>query len=149
MNPSQDCYDLIKHFEGCRLEAYPDPGTGGVPWTIGYGSTEGVRPGMVITQDEANLRLQNDVRGFADKVNGMVVTELQQCQFDALVSFAFNLGAGNLRNSTLLKLVNADKFKEAAEEFPRWVRAAGKILPGLVKRREAERKLFKGEAWIG
>lgn len=149
MNPSQDCYDLIKNFEGCRLDAYPDPGTGGFPWTIGYGSTSGVKPGMRITAEEAVSRLKNDVTKFADSVNGMVTVDLAQCQYDALVSFAYNCGAQNLRSSTLLKKVNNRDFAGAAAEFSRWTRAAGKVLPGLVKRRLAEEKMFRGESWIG
>lgn len=147
MTPSKDCFDLIKHFEGCKLQAYPDPGTGGPPWTIGWGCTRDVRPGMVITQEEADQRLINEVSGFADKVNGMVTTELQQCQFDALVSFAYNCGAENLRRSTLLRKVNQREFGVAADEFLRWTRANGKILNGLVRRRSAESKLFEGEKW--
>ena len=149
MNQSPDCYSLIKHFEGCKLEAYPDPGTGAAPWTVGWGCTAGVTPGMTITQEQADEMLQKEVSKFASQVTGMVTVDLQQCMFDALVSFAYNCGADNLRRSTLLRKVNAYDFAGAADEFSRWTRGGGKILPGLVRRREAERQLFKGfpNAW--
>lgn len=143
MTPSADCYELIKHFEGCRLEAYPDPGTGAAPWTVGYGCTTGVTQGMTVTQEQADEMLRQEVNKFANQVTGMVTAEIEQCMFDALVSFAYNVGAENLRRSTLLRLVNKNS-PDAWREFQRWTRAAGKILPGLITRRNAEAELFKG-----
>ena len=142
MIPSKNCYDLIKEFEGCKLEAYPDPASGGEPWTIGVGSTKGVHKGMVITQEQADEYLVNDVAYSAKAVNQMVSGKITQNQFDALVSFAFNLGTGNLKNSTLLKKLNKDDFENAANEFLKWDMASGHQMAGLTRRREAERTLF-------
>ena len=142
MIPSKNCYDLIKEFEGCKLEAYPDPASGGEPWTIGVGSTTGVHKGMVITQEQADEYLVNDVAYSAKAVNQMVSGKITQNQFDALVSFAFNLGTGNLRNSTLLKKLNKDDFENAANEFLKWDMASGHQMAGLTRRRKAERALF-------
>ena len=143
MNVSQEGIDLIKSFEGCRLEAYPDPGTGGVPWTIGWGTTTGVVEGMACTQEQADQMLADDVAKVAGQVNSLLKIKVNQNQFDALVSFAYNAGAGALASSTLLRLLNAGNFGGAADEFPKWVHGGGgSILPGLVRRRAAERSLF-------
>ena len=142
MTPSKNCYDLIKEFEGCKLEAYPDPGTGAEPITIGVGHTGGVKLGDVITQEQADEYLVSDVSHAANAVNQMVSGKITQHQFDALVSFAFNLGTGNLRNSTLLKKLNKDDFENAANEFLKWDMASGHQMAGLTRRREAERTLF-------
>jgi lysozyme len=133
---------LIKEFEGCCLTAYPDPGTGAQPWTIGYGHTNGVRPGETITQEQAEQYLQNDLVEFQVGVNNLVARDLTPNQFAALVSFAYNLGLGALEGSTLLAYVNAGDFTAAQGEFEKWVFAGGKILPGLVRRRAAEAALF-------
>lgn len=130
---------LIKQFEGCRLEAYRC--AAGVP-TIGYGHTAGVTMGMKITQAQAEAYLREDVRAFETAVNNVLGCGVTQNQFDALVSFAYNLGAGALRNSTLLKRLNAGDVKGAADEFPKWNKAAGKVLEGLTRRRMMERQLF-------
>lgn len=130
---------LIRQFEGCRLEAYRC--AAGVP-TIGYGHTAGVAMGMKITQAEAERYLREDVRSFEHAVNRALTRPVSQNQFDALVSFAYNLGAGALRGSTLLKLLNAGDINGAADEFPKWNKAAGKVLEGLTKRRMKERQLF-------
>ena len=133
---------LIKHFEGCKLKAYKCPA--GV-WTIGYGSTGShVKEGMVITQQEADNLLFSDVEKFERQVDSLGIS-LKQYQFDALVSFAFNLGFGSLLKSTLLKKMNAGDFNAAALEFLKWNKAKGVVLSGLTKRREAEMRLFKGE----
>ena len=133
---------LIKSFEGLRLEAYPDPATGGDPWTIGYGHTGEVRPDMVITEAEAEQLLRQDIVQFEMCVNRLLQVSVTQGQFDALVSFAFNLGCGNLRKSTLLRKLNAGDADGAAAEFAVWNRAAGRVMAGLTRRREAERDLF-------
>lgn len=136
--------DLIKSFEGLRLSAYRD--SVGI-WTIGYGHTKGVKPGDTITVEQANDFLREDLRDAERAVNDLTFLNLTQNQFDALVSFTFNLGRGNLQASTLLRRVNEGDFEGAAEEFLRWTKAGGKVLPGLVRRREAERALFlKGDA---
>jgi lysozyme len=142
MQISQAGIDLIKSFEGLRLEAYPDPATGGNPWTIGYGHTGDVEPGQVITETQAEELLRQDVAQFEMCVNGALQVTPTQGQFDALVSFAFNVGCRNLRNSTLLRKLNAGDDVGAAAEFTRWNRAAGKVMAGLTRRREAERDLF-------
>lgn len=142
MHISQKGLDLIKSFEGLRLSAYKCPA--GV-WTIGYGTTAGVKPGQSITKERAEELLRDDVKRFEDQVLRLVKVPLTQGQFDALVSFTYNLGAANLGNSTLLRLLNAGDYKGAAAQFDRWTKAGGKELPGLVKRRAAERALFEGK----
>ena len=139
MNPA---VPIIKEFEGCKLKAYKCPAD---VWTIGYGHTDGVKEGDEITQQEADRLLAADVDLFTSGVQRLVTSDINRNQLGALVSFAFNLGLGNLRHSTLLKLVNAGDFVGAANQFPRWNKAAGKVLPGLVRRREAEKKLFLTE----
>lgn len=133
---------LIREFEGCSLVAYPDPGTGSAPWTIGYGSTRGVVPGMTISQEEAERLLQNDVQATARVVSAILETEINDNQFSALVCFAFNLGCGNLAKSTLLAKLNQRDFSGAADEFLKWDKIAGQHSPGLQRRRQAERALF-------
>lgn len=126
MRVSEAGMRLIKESEGCVLKAYPDPATGGEPWTIGYGHTgSDVRPGKVIDQAEADRLLDEDVDLFERGVNRLVVVDLTQGQFDALVCFAFNLGLGALQQSTLLKLLNARDYEGAAKQFARWNRASG------------------------
>jgi lysozyme len=140
---SKNGIHLTEQFEGLRLTAYPDPGTGGEPWTIGYGHTgPDVHPGLTITQEQAEELLMKDVQKAAADVNAKVTTDLTQEEFDALVDFVFNCGAGNFNNSTLLKKVNAGDMAGAAEEFAKWNKAAGHVLAGLVKRREAEAQEF-------
>ena len=136
--------DLIRRFEGCRLEAYPDPATGGAPWTIGYGATgPGIEPGVVWTQEEAEARLVEDVQRFADAVERALTVDVSDNEFAAMVSLAFNIGAAAFRKSTLLRLVNDGHFDEAAKQFERWNRAGGRVMAGLTRRRQAERALFE------
>ena len=133
--------DLIKHYEGLRLNAYPDPATGGEPYTIGYGHTGGVKLGDTITQEQADAFLLQDVSKAENYINCQVL-QLTQNQFDALVCFTYNVGIGNLAKSTLLlKLKNKD-YHNASLEFIKWDMAAGKHLAGLTKRRQAEQQLF-------
>lgn len=139
MRTSQRGLSLIKSFEGLRLLAYRD--AIGV-WTIGYGATRGVKPGMSVTKEQAERMLLNDVQRFEPEVERLVKVPLAGNQWDALVSFTYNLGAANLESSTLLRLLNRGDYAGAAEQFPRWNKAGGKVLPGLVRRREAERVLF-------
>lgn len=132
---------LIKHFEGCRLTAYHD--AVGV-LTIGYGSTgDHVTEGMTISQAEADRLFVADVQCFAVEVRKSVV-DLPDHQFSALVSLAYNIGIGAFRKSTLLRLIDDGCFWLAASQFERWNKAGGKVLPGLVRRREAERDMFCG-----
>lgn len=130
---------IVKQFEGCRLDAYKCPA--GI-WTIGYGHTgKDVSPGMQIAQTEADRLLAADLVRFEDGVNALGLT-LTQGQFDALVSFAFNLGLSSLRKSTLLKKLKAGDVAGAGEEFLKWTKAGGRVLTGLALRRAAERERF-------
>lgn len=137
--------DLIKSFESLRLEAYPDPGTGGDPWTIGYGHTEGVSEGDTCTEDEANEFLQNDLAQCIQGVTDLVTTNLNDNQFSALVSFAFNCGVHNLKISTLLREINDSNFNHIVVNFEMWDKANHKVMTGLFRRRAAEAALFMTE----
>jgi GH24 family phage-related lysozyme (muramidase) len=131
--------DLIKRFEGLRLVAYLD--AVGVP-TIGYGHTRSVHMGQRVSEAEADAMLKDDLTRFEHAVNDYVSVEINQHEFDALVSFAFNVGADALRRSTLLRLLNEGKRQGAAEQFLRWDKAGGRRLDGLKARRTEERDLF-------
>lgn len=133
---------LVKQFEGCKLTAYPDPGSGGEPWTIGYGHTGGVRPGQKITQAQADTWLLADYDEHEAKVRALVKVSLTENQLGALCSFTYNVGPNNLRTSTLLKLLNKGDYKGAADQLLVWNKASGHVLAGLVTRRAAERDLF-------
>ncbi|MNP50611.1 Lysozyme RrrD [compost metagenome] len=130
---------LIKSLEGLRLQAYQD--SVGV-WTIGYGATRGVKPGMSITTEQAERMLLNDVQRFEPEVQRLVTAPLNQNQWDALICFTYNLGVANLESSTLRRLLNAGNYAAAAGQFSRWNKAGGKVLAGLVRRRATERELF-------
>lgn len=132
---------LIKEFEGCKLTAYKD--IVGV-WTIGYGHTRSARQGMVITQAQADELLALDVATHASSVYKALQVKLEQHQFDAVVSLAFNVGVSAVRNSTLMKMINRGDVKPAAAQFDRWNKAGGKVLAGLTRRRAAERKMYEG-----
>ena len=144
MQISQEGIALIKRFEGCELKAYLC--SAGVP-TIGFGSTRGVSMDMEITQERAEALLIEDISDFEEEVNKCVKVPLTQNQFDALVAWTFNLGGTNLRNSTMLKVLNEGEYEKVPSEMKRWNKAAGKTLEGLIRRREAESLLFKDEPW--
>ncbi len=131
---------LTESFEGCKLEAYQD--SVGV-WTIGYGHTRGVYPGMTCTQEEADQWLLEDVQRVVDAINADITISIDQDEFDALVDFGFNLGIHNLESSTLWKLLNEGDFEGAAAQFPRWDRAGGREIGGLLRRRLEEQQVFK------
>lgn len=136
-------FNLIKQFEGLKLDAYPDPATGGDPWTIGYGHTgKEVVPGLIITPKQAEELLCKDLVSCRESIDKLVTVPINPNQCAALISFVFNLGPQNLKISTLLKLLNQSKFKEAAEEFPKWNKANKKVMAGLTRRRQAEKELF-------
>lgn len=136
---------VLKYFEDCHLKAYPDPGTGGAPWTIGWGHTgPEVKRGLVWTQQQADSALLADLHRFETAVSAIVRVELTQGQFDALVCFAYNVGVGAFQNSTLLKMLNARNYDGAAGQFKRWNKSGGKVMRGLVRRRAAEQCLFLG-----
>ena len=139
MNTSQNGIDLIKHFEGCELYAYKCQA--GV-WTIGYGHTKDVEPGMQITEDDAHNMLVEELNEYETYVNTLVSGPLNQNQFDALVSWVYNLGGGNLKASTLLKVLNSGDYEGVPAQIMRWNKAGGKVLEGLTRRRQAEADLF-------
>jgi lysozyme len=146
MRMSADGLALVKEFEGLRLKAYKCPA--GV-WTIGYGHTSAagipeVNSGMEITKEEAEAILKRDMVQYEAGVEKLVKVELSQGQFDALVDFAYNAGVGALAKSTLLKRVNEERFDDVPAEFMKWTKGGGKELPGLVRRRRAEVKLWRG-----
>lgn len=147
---SPDCIELIKRFEGCgkrlksgNLAAYPDPGTGGHPWTIGWGATgRDIQKGTIWTQSRADERLLHDIdRHAADVIRAIGDSPTGQAQFDALVSFHYN--TGKIMTATLTKKHCAGDFNGAAKEFRRWTRAGGRVLKGLVLRRDAEEQLYR------
>jgi lysozyme len=151
MTPGQSCTKLIQQFEGCAKKnpdgtfaAYPDPGSGGDPWTIGWGSTGAdIKKGVVWSQQQCDDRFSAHVDEFGAKVaaalGGAATT---QHQFDAMVSFAYNVGVGNFQSSTLLRKHKAGDYAGAAAEFAKWNKAAGKVMAGLTRRRAAEAALY-------
>jgi lysozyme len=152
MTPTDACLRLIQQFEGLAkvrpdgmVEAYPDPATGGDPWTIGWGSTgPDIRKGTVWTKAQCEDRFAHQVEQFAGKVSALLKAPTTQNQFDALVCLAYNIGLGNLASSTLLKLHNVRSYEDAAQQFVRWNKAAGKVMAGLTRRRQAEAALYRG-----
>lgn len=144
MKISDEGLALIKHFEGCRLEAYLCPA--GV-WTIGYGHTSGVNDSDVVDQEAAEAYLIEDLEEFEGYVNDMVEIALKQNEFDAIVAWTFNLGPGNLKESTLLNRLNYGPLSDVPAQIQRWNRAGGQVLEGLVKRRAAEAALWEGKDW--
>ena len=139
MKTSQKGINLIKEFEGYRSKAYKD--SAGV-WTIGYGHTGDVAPGDIISAHQGEVLLTKDLEWAEKAITDLVKVPLNQNQFDALVSFVYNVGKGAFRKSTLLKKLNEKQYILASNEFKRWVYAGGKKLKGLQRRREAEKKLF-------
>jgi GH24 family phage-related lysozyme (muramidase) len=142
---------LIREFEGCAklrpdglFEAYPDPGTGGAPWTIGWGATgPDIGPGTVWTRAECDARLEADIARHAAQVSAVLGdARTSEHQFDALVSFHYNTGA--IARATLTRRHIAGDFAGAASEFARWNRAGGRVLAGLTRRRVAEARLYRG-----
>ena len=144
MKISAEGLALIKKFEGCELEAYQD--VVGV-WTIGYGHIKGVKEGMTITKQQAEEMLLEELVEYENYVLEAVNHQLDQCMFDALVSWTYNLGPSNLNASTMLKVLNAGDYDGVPEQIKRWNKAGGKVLQGLVRRREAEALLFEGKDW--
>ena len=143
MKLSQRGIDFIKQFEGYSEKAYPDPATGGAPYTAGYGHTgSDVKPGMTVTQAMADAWFDKDVEKFESGVSALLTAPTTQPQFDAMVSLAYNIGLGNFGKSTLLRKHNAKCYSCAAGQFPAWNRANGKVMNGLTRRRNAERALY-------
>ena len=144
MNTSSNGTSLIKEFEGFMASAYLCPAD---VWTIGIGTTvypngTKVKKGDKCTQEQAMEYLQHDLRSFEKTVNDSVKAPLIQNQFDALVFLSYNIGSTAFKNSTLLKKLNAKDYLGAADQFLVWNKGGGKVLKGLVRRREVERALF-------
>ena len=144
MKISQEGLSLIKKFEGLRLRAYKCSAN---VLTIGYGHTGGVKETDKITLEEADSLLEKDIAKFEEYVSDNVIVKLNQSQFDALVAWTFNLGPGNLRESTMLKKLNNEDYESVPFEMRRWNKAGGKTLDGLIRRREAESLLFESKEW--
>ena len=144
MKISEEGKALIKKFEGCKLEAYKCPA--GV-WSIGFGFTKDVQEGDVWSQTHAEEMLEIELEEYEGYINDLVDVPLEQHQFDALVAWVYNLGAGNLISSTLLIKLNAKEYADIPHEIQRWNKAAGEVLEGLVRRRKAEALLFEGKDW--
>jgi lysozyme len=144
MKISQEGLSLIKKFEGCELEAYKC--AAGV-WTIGYGSTKGVKEGDTLTKEETDNLLLHEMDEYEGYVLEAVEMPLSQHQFDAIVSWTFNLGPSNLKASTMLKVLNKGNYEDVPAQIKRWNKAGGKVLEGLIRRREAEALLFEGKEW--
>lgn len=142
MNVSQNCVELIKYFEGFEDTAYLCPAN---VWTIGYGRTRNVKEGDRITEPQAERDLLEELEEFKHQVLHSVKVELTQNELDALTSWTYNLGVGNLNSSTLLKKLNAGSKDEVPAEMLRWNKAGGEVLAGLTKRREAEAELWAKE----
>lgn len=160
MRPSQDCYELIKSFEGCRLTAYHDPKTGAEPYTVGWGSTgPGIGPGTTWTQSQADQRLVADVCKAADYIDQYVVVSVTQGQYDCLTDLLYNIGPGRPNTpkqfgrdgiitlksgapSTLLRKLNAGDYDGARREVLKWVSPGSPVEKGLTRRREADLVLW-------
>ena len=135
---------IIREFEGLSLVAYPDPASGGDPWTIGVGATgKGIGPGVTWTLEQAEDRLERDVQRFMDGVKESLERYASPPQIAAMTSLAFNIGLAAFAKSTLLRKFNAGDVAGASREFDRWVYASGKKMKGLERRRKAERALFE------
>jgi|TARA_R110000824_G_scaffold20096_3_gene76388 lysozyme len=144
MNISEEGLCLIKKFEGCEMRAYLDAVN--VP-TIAYGRTKNVKLGDTCTKKQAEKWLLEEIKEYENYVEDAVKVPLNQNQFDALVSWTYNLGPTNLNSSTLLKKINAGEHEDVPEQIKRWNKAGGKVLPGLERRRLAESLLFDRKEW--
>jgi lysozyme len=144
MNISQEGISLIKKFEGCELEAYKC--AAGV-WTIGYGHTKDVKEGDSILKEDAESMLMHELQEYCNNVDIAVKVDLKQNEFDALVSWTYNLGLTNLNSSTMLKVLNEGKHDEVPAQMKRWNKASGQVKQGLIRRREAEALMFEGKDW--
>ena len=144
MKTSGEGVALIRKFEGCEVQAYQCSAS---VWTLGYGHTRDVSEGDTCTKDEAEQILISDLQEFEGYVNDLVKIPLDQNQFDALVAWTFNLGPTNLKSSTLLVRLNDNNLDDVPHQLRRWNKAGGKVLDGLVRRREAEALLWLGEEW--
>lgn len=143
---------LAREFEGYSGKAYPDPGTGGKPWTIGFGSTtdengQPIKPGTVWTKEQAEARFRADLAKFGEGVRRAIAGKpTTPAQMAAMVSLAYNIGLTAFARSTVLSRHRAGDYPGAADAFAMWKKANGRVLPGLVKRRAAEAALYRGDA---
>jgi len=144
MKISKEGITLIKKFEGCELTAYKC--AAGV-WTIGYGHTKDVKENDVITKEEAESMLVHELQEYCNDVDIAVKVDLKQNEFDALVSWTYNLGPTNLNSSTMLRVLNEGKHDDVPTQIKRWNKAGGEVLKGLVRRRNAEALMFEGKDW--
>jgi lysozyme len=155
MHISQEGVTLIKHYEGCPKDADGNAVAYRCPAnkpTIGYGSLKlkdgtPVEDNMTITMEEAEELLAHELKEYEGYINNIVTVPLKQNEFDALVSWVFNLGPSNLKSSTMLKVLNAGKYQEVPEQIKRWNKVNGKVNEGLVKRRKSEALLFECQDW--
>ena len=145
---TDECIQLIEKDEGDILTAYPDPGSGGEPWTIGYGHTgPDVHPGLTITQAQAEALLEKDLDKFEDDVADAIGdAKTTNNQFSAMVSFAYNVGTGGLQTSSVLRFHNAGQYAQADDAFLLWDKSCGKVMAGLTRRRHQEREMYLGLA---
>lgn len=140
--------NLLAQFEGLELEAYPDPATGGEPWTIGIGTTVypsgiKVKKGDKVTRDQAYAYAKDYLANTEDQIAKLIKVKINQNQLDAILSFVYNIGITNFRNSTLLKKLNKNPNDHTIEaEFLKWNRAGGKVMGGLTVRRKKESQLY-------
>ena len=140
MEISEEGMNLIKNFEGLRLEAYK---CSAGKWTIGYGHTGmDIKKGMIITKEQAEKYFMQDILIHSNNVSKLVKISLTQKEFDALVSFEYNIGYGNFSKSTMLKLLNSGNKQDAIKEFDKWIYAGGKEINGLKIRRAKEKAYF-------
>ena len=144
MKISEEGKALIKKFEGCKLDSYRCSANVA---TIGYGHTKDVSDGDTCTQEEADQLLAEDLEEFEGYVDKLVTVDLTQNQRDALIAWTFNLGPENLKNSTMLKELNAGNYTKVPSEMKRWNKAGGETLEGLIRRREAEGLLWENKLW--
>lgn len=143
MNFNDAGFKLITDFEGCRTTSYQDDK--GI-WTIGYGCTHHVSPGMVISQEEAISRLKEDIENTVNTVKNLIIPhQISDNKFSSCVSLAYNIGVGNFKNSTLLNCLKMGHINDAANEFQRWNKINGSVSAGLSRRREAEKELYLSE----
>ena len=148
MKVSEDLVEFVKRWEGLKLEASPDPLVAGV-WDVGYGHVLRTEARPTWTREQADAALRMDLESAAVGVDDAVRVTLAQHEFDALVSLAYNVGNQAVATSTLMRRLNGDDFYGAADEFLRWNRAGGRIVAGLVKRRQAEQAMFTEADYSG
>ena len=144
MKISKEGIALIKKFEGCALKAYKCPAG---KLTIGYGHVKGVKEGDEWSQSHAEHMLDIELEEYEGYIDDYIKVSLSQCQFDALVAWVYNLGPSNLKQSTMLKVLNKEDYESVPKEIKRWNKANGEVLQGLVRRREAEALLVQGKEW--